>query len=65
MPVSTDDSRATPPVLATSNEPVAPKTKDGRPESVGNQALMDAIVVICVCWAVLFLLAWTLRAHNI
>lgn len=54
-----------PPTLATSREPVAPNAKDKRGQTIGDQALMDAIVIIVVAWAVLILLVFSLRSHNI
>lgn len=54
-----------PPVLATSREPVAAKGKNGKPASVGDQALQDSVILILVCWALLFLLVLSLRSHNI
>ena len=60
-----EESPKGPPNLATSNEPVAPKSKGGKPSSIGDIAVMDAVILIGAAWLVLFLLAWSLRAHNI
>lgn len=67
MPIATENNpREVPPALATSNEPkVTKRGKNGAPVSVGAQALNDAIILIVICWAILFFLAWSLRAHNI
>lgn len=51
------------PVLVTSREPQG--TSADAKKSVGDQALMDAIVLILVAWGVLFALLFSLRAHNI
>lgn len=50
--------------IKTSREPVGPK-RAGAKGSVGDQAVMDAIVIVGCAWAVLLGLAWTLRKHNI
>lgn len=52
------------PTLVTSREPVGPKTGADR-NSVGDRALMDAVTIIAVAMAVLFLLVWSLRSHNV
>lgn len=65
MPI-TEEAEKAPPVLATSREPVAPGKKNAADnKNVGEQALMDAIAMVLVCWAIVFLLAWSLRRHNI
>lgn len=40
------------------------RPKDGK-GSIGDTALSDAIIVLAVCWALLLLLAYSLRHHNI
>lgn len=50
--------------LTLTREPKAPK-RSGDPGSLGDQALKDAITVILVGWALLFLLAFSLRKHNV
>ena len=52
------------PRLATSREPSGPKRK-GDKGTIGDQAVMDAVVIIGVAWFVLVLLVITLRRHNI
>lgn len=54
----------TPKVLVTSREPKGPK-RAGDPGSTGDMALKDALIMVGVAWIVLFLLMFTLRAHNI
>lgn len=51
-------------VLTTSREPKGPK-RGGDRGSVGDQALTDAICIVLACWVILFLLAFSLRRHNI
>jgi hypothetical protein len=53
-----------PRTLTTTREPKGPVRK-GAPGSVGDTALRDALIMVGVAWAVLFVLAFTLRAHNI
>lgn len=38
--------------------------KAGNKGSVGDKALMDAVVVVAVAWVLLVLLAYSLRHHN-
>ena len=52
-----------PKTLNTSREPKV--SKPGSPGSVGDRALMDAVIALCVGWALLFLLAFSLRRHNV
>lgn len=52
------------PPLVTSNEPKGPK-RAGEKGSMGDQALIDACVVIVMAWVLLFVLYGSLRAHNI
>lgn len=63
MPMSTEDARVGNP-LVTTREPVGPKTS-GSKGSVGDVALMDAIAIVIGAWVLLFLLAFSLRHHNI
>lgn len=39
-----------------------PETGKG---SIGDQAFMDAVIVIAVAWLILFALAFSLRSHNV
>lgn len=57
-----DDSNSR--VLVTAREPKGPK-RAGDKGSMGDQALQDAMMIIVLAWAVLFLLAFSLRGHNI
>ena len=50
--------------LTLTREPKGPK-RAGDPGSLGDQALKDAITIILVGWALLFLLAFSLRKHNV
>lgn len=63
MPMGTEDARVGG-NLVTTREPVGPKTV-GSKGSVGDVALMDAIAIVIGAWVVLFLLAFSLRKHNI
>lgn len=57
------DLGAVSPHLVTSREPT--DEVKGSAKSVGDQAFNDAVVIIAIAWVVLFLLAFTLRRHNI
>lgn len=63
MPMQTEDARQGRPISMT-NEPVGPKNASSK-GSVGDQALMDALVIVGAAWAILFLLMFSLRRHNI
>lgn len=52
------------PRLVTSREPVGPRAP-GDKGSAGDRALMDGILIIGIAWAILFLLIWSLRSHNV
>lgn len=64
MPITEEGAR-TPPVLATSREPISPTKRNKDDRSVGTQALNDALIIVGVSWLILFFLAYTLRSHNI
>lgn len=61
MPIGKDDGRPTP-SLVTSREPQGPRTAD---KSVGTQGLTDALIIVGIAWAVLFVLVFSLRVHNV
>lgn len=63
MPVATEDARVGRPIV-TSREPVGPKNA-GSKGSPGDVALMDAITIVIIAWAILFVLAFSLRRHNV
>lgn len=52
------------PDLAVTREPVGPKDAPSE-KSDGSRAVMDAVIVVGVAWAVLFFLVFSLRSHNI
>lgn len=54
----------TKPTLVTTREPTTPK-RAGDKGSMGDQALMDALLIVGVAWAILIGLMLTLRDHNI
>lgn len=63
MAIKTDDSSQSKP-LTTSNEPKGPIKKGGK-GSMGEQAFNDAVVIVGICWLVLFVLVFSLRSYNI
>jgi hypothetical protein len=63
MPMGTEDARVGNP-LVTTREPVGPKTA-GSKGSVGDVALMDSLAIVIGAWLLLFLIAFSLRHHNI
>lgn len=50
--------------IVTSREPVGPK-RAGDKGSIGDRALMDAVVIVGAAWLVLIALAFTLHRHNV
>lgn len=64
MPEVLSDTDQLSHTLVTSREPVGP-VNAGDPGSRGDQALKDAIGVIVAGWILLFLLAWSVRRHNV
>lgn len=50
--------------LTVSREPVGPK-RSGDKGTMGDRALMDAVLIVGVAWAVLFVLAFSLHRHNV
>lgn len=63
MPIRTESREPT--RLNTEREPVGVEPKNGARGSVGDKAVMDAIVIVLIAWAVLFFLVFSLRRHNI
>lgn len=63
MPMATEENRQSRPAVF-SREPVGPKNA-GSKGSVGDVALKDAIAIVLVAWVIVFLLAFSLRRHNI
>ena len=63
MPMGTEDERVGM-SITTQREPKGP-TKSGGKGTVGDQALMDALLLIVVCWLLVFALGFSLRVHNI
>jgi hypothetical protein len=50
--------------LTTSREPVGP-VHAGDKGGIGDQALMDALLLIGLSWAFIFFLGFSLRAFNV
>lgn len=63
MPMGTEDERVGRPIQMA-REPVGPKNA-GSKGSLGDQALMDAILIVVCAWAVLFFFYFSLRRHNV
>lgn len=62
MPMATEDARVGRPIV-TSKEPVGPKNA-GSKGSVGDQALMDALIIVGAAWLIIFFLMFSLRRHT-
>ena len=54
----------TSPKLVTSRTPVGP-TASGAAESIGGMAFNDSVLIIVAAWAIVFILVFTLRQHNV
>jgi len=63
MPTLTESGSGSP-TLVTSREPVGPAVA-GAPGSAGELAVKDALIIIGIAWLILFMLMFSLRAHNI
>lgn len=63
MAMVTEPERVGNPIIST-REPVGPKTA-GDKGSVGDMAVMDAVMIVGAAWLILFLLAFSLRRHNV
>lgn len=59
----TEPERMGSPIVST-REPVGPKTA-GDKGTPGDMAVMDAVMIVGTAWLILFLLAFSLRRHNI
>lgn len=61
MPMGTESDE--PNRLNVTREPKGP-VRAGAKGTRGDQALMDAILIVVIAWAILFFLAFSLRNHN-
>lgn len=61
--MATESARVGNPIQVT-HEPVGPK-RAGDKGSMGDQALMDSLIIVGAAWLVLFFLMFSLRRHNI
>jgi hypothetical protein len=50
--------------LKTSNEPSGP-IKAGDKGSVGDQAFKDAVLIVGICWVIVFFTIFSLRRHSL
>ncbi len=68
MPIFEDEGQNSPKLKGAPGNPARdPKAKKraGAKGSVGDQALMDSIILISIAWAILLLLFYSVRGHNI
>lgn len=63
MPMGTEDARVGRSVTMT-REPVGPK-RAGDKGTMGDQALMDAVLIVGAAWVLLIFLAFSLHRHNV
>ena len=63
MPLAKEDPTGRP-NLVVHREPEAP-ARAGDKGSPGDQALMDALIIVGIAWAVLIFLFLSLRRHNV
>jgi hypothetical protein len=63
MAMVTETERVGNPIVST-REPVGPKTA-GDKGTPGDMAVMDAVMIVGAAWLILFLLAFSLRRHNV
>jgi hypothetical protein len=50
--------------LKLTNEPSGP-VKAGDKGSIGDQAFKDAVLIVCICWAIVFATVFSLRRHSL
>ena len=63
MPVVSEQDFVSRPIQTT-REPVGPKTA-GSKGSIGDQAVMDAVIIVGAAWLIIFMLWFSLRSHNV
>lgn len=63
MPIGMEEKFTSRP-LKTDREPVGPKNAASK-GSIGDQALMDSLVIVGAAWALLFLIYFSVRSHNV
>lgn len=66
--IATSDPDKVTPLKGTPQNPGRdPKAKKrpGEKGSMGDQALMDAIIIVAIAWAVILFFALSLRKHNV
>lgn len=63
MPMATEENRQSRPGVFA-REPVGPKNAASK-GSIGDVALRDAITIVVIAWLIVFLLAFSLRRHNV
>lgn len=63
MPVATEQEQVNN-ILMTSREPKV-KAQGGDKGSVGDQALMDAVLILAAAWLLLVLLGFSVRGSNV
>ena len=63
MAMITENQRMGNPIVTT-REPVGPK-KAGDKGTIGDMAVMDAVIIVGIAWLILFFLAFSLRRHNV
>lgn len=63
MPMANEEDYVSRPIVTT-REPVGPKNAASK-GSVGDQAVMDAVMIVAAAWIFLFFLSFSLRGHNV
>jgi hypothetical protein len=69
MPLAKDAGQVSPPLVGTKENPARDPSATAKGNTmkgtVGDRALMDSIVLISIAWALLFMLFFSLRGHNV
>lgn len=63
MPMGIESDGVSAPIKTT-REPVGPK-RAGDKGSMGDRALMDAVVIVAAAWLILLILGFSLHRHNV
>lgn len=69
MPIGKDAGVNAPPLVGTPANPARDPSDtakgDTGKKSIGNIALTDSLILIAIAWALLFMLWYSVRNHNI
>lgn len=69
MPTQTEQEGSAPTLLGMPNSNVQPGKRNSKGflsgGTAGEAAFRDGVIIVLGAWALLFVLAWSLRRHNV